>query len=74
MVNRSKIVIAVDSFIALKTFRIQVVQHSVPKSRVDDRVNYQKSRSTAHHAAPSRFQMVTFGQIDAGVRGSCSDS
>jgi hypothetical protein len=64
MLNRSKIIIDVDSFIRAQTFRIQVVQcNRVPKSRLDDRVNYQQQMSTARHAAPHRFQMVTFEMV-----------
>jgi hypothetical protein len=37
--------------------------HAVPKSRLDDRVNYQQPTSTTRHAAPHRFQMVTFGMV-----------
>jgi hypothetical protein len=40
-----------------------VEPHAVPKSRLDDRVNYQKQTSTTRHAAPCRFQMVTFGMV-----------
>jgi hypothetical protein len=37
--------------------------HAVPKSRLDDGVNYQQLTSTTRHAAPHRFQMVTFGMV-----------
>jgi hypothetical protein len=66
MFNRSKIVIDVDSFIRAQTFGIQVVQQNrmpVPKSWLDDRVDCRQQTSTTRHAAPRRFQMVTFGMI-----------
>jgi hypothetical protein len=53
MLNRSKTVIDVDSFIRAQT----------PKSRLDDRVNYQQRTSHTRPAAPRRFQMVTFGMV-----------
>ena len=40
-----------------------VEPHAVPKSRLDDRVNYQKQTSTTRHAAPRRYQMVMFGMV-----------
>ncbi|PXX09649.1 hypothetical protein C8E89_1052 [Mycolicibacterium moriokaense] len=35
----------------------------VPKSRLDDCVNYRQPNRPTHHAAPHRFQMVTFGMV-----------
>jgi hypothetical protein len=70
MLNRSKIVIDVGSFILAQMFRVQLVQQDrmpVPKSRVDGCVNYQEQTSPAHHAAPCRFQMVTFGHSMGGA-------
>jgi len=66
MLNRTKIVIDVDPFIRAQTFRIQsgtAELHAVPKSLLDDRVNYQQLTSSTRHAAPHRFQMVTFGMV-----------
>jgi hypothetical protein len=70
MLNRSKIVIDVGSFIPAQTFGGQVVQQNrmpVPKSRLDGCVNYQRQTAPAHHAAPCRFQMVTFGSSMGGA-------
>jgi hypothetical protein len=61
MLNRSKIIIDVDSFIHAQTFRIQVVHwNRIPKSRLDDRVNYQQQTSTR---APRRTAPFPNGDV-----------
>jgi hypothetical protein len=37
--------------------------HGIPKSRLDDCVNYREPTETTRRAAPRRFQMVTFGLV-----------
>jgi hypothetical protein len=65
MLNRSKTIIDVDSFIRAQTFRIQVVQWSrIPKSRLDDRVNYQQQTSTR---APRRTAPFPNGDVRNGL-------
>jgi hypothetical protein len=68
MLNRSKIVIAVDLFIFIRAQDIPhssdaAELHAVPKSRLGDRDNYQQPTSPTLHTAPHRFQMVTFGMV-----------
>jgi hypothetical protein len=70
MLNRSKIVIDVDSFIHAQAFRNQTVQQNrVPYRKcVDKRVNYQQHMSSTRRAAPGRFRIVTLGRDINRVR------
>jgi hypothetical protein len=64
--NRSKIVIDIDSFIHAQTFNIQVMQQNrMPyRSRGWTTASIISSkRRPKRHAAPHRFQMVTFGMV-----------
>jgi hypothetical protein len=64
MLNRSKIIIDVDSFIR-SDIRIQVVHwNRIPKSRLDDRVNYQQQMSTR---APRRTAPFPNGDVRNGL-------
>lgn len=63
MLNRSKIVIDIDSFIRTRTFRISsdaARPHAVPKSLLDDRVNYQQPTLTR---APRRTAPFPNGDV-----------
>jgi hypothetical protein len=67
MANRSKIVIDVDSFIRAWTFPVQVAQQNqIPRSTTASIVSWQPS--PARHAAPHRFQTVTFGRFEVRFR------
>jgi hypothetical protein len=64
MLKRSKIVIDVDSFTRAQTFRIPVVQQNCmpyPSRGETTAPIISSQRRPTRHAAPQRFQMVTFG-------------
>jgi hypothetical protein len=65
MVNRSKIVIDVEPFFCsnIPHSMDAAEPHAVQKSRLNDRVNCLQPTSVARHAAPHRFQMVTYGMV-----------
>jgi hypothetical protein len=66
MLNRSKIVIDVETLHLRSDIPHSsdaAEPHAVQKSRLNDHVDYQQPTSAARHAAPDRFQMVTFGRV-----------
>jgi hypothetical protein len=68
MLNRSKIVIDVDSFVHAHTLGMPsgaAKFRAIPKPSVDDGVNYQQETPVFATTVPCRIQMVTSGQSSA---------